>query len=83
MKVTINTIKLPVKNNIMGEIINYQKNEQGFKQSVVVRNESEFLIAVFSVNDKDSKYYFGKINREIKELRNCINDFFIDHNLVV
>ena len=88
MKTSFNTIYLPVKNNITGDIMNESHSENGevYNSIRVVydpdRPVGKYVIyAVFRNNNQGKRFYYGKTRKEIKALINDINDFKFDPHL--
>jgi hypothetical protein len=91
MKTSFNNIYLPVKNRITGEIYKEEHSDkEGLIRSIRVFHEPDnpvgsswFISAIFTYKTITRRYYFGRTQKEVKELVSYINDFNYDPLLVI
>ena len=82
MKTYFKDIYLPVKNGITGEILkeSNSKNNELISQIIVKYDPDKpigkwFINVVFVYQNSCRRYYFGRTQKEIRELVKYINDF--------
>jgi hypothetical protein len=88
MKTSFNTIYLPIKKGITGEILKYSHSEYSnlIKQVIVTHHPDKpigkwVISATYVYKNMNKWLHYGNTRKEIKALQTDINDFETDPNL--